>query len=1070
MNAVLKLGLIAGFSLLTSNIFAQNIGINAAGSLPNNSAGLDVDFTNKGMLVPRIALTSAIDATTISSPATSLLIYNTATAGSSPNAVTPGYYYWSGSAWTRLATVGSTGTDWTTTGNSGTNPSTNFIGTTDNTDLSIHTYNTEKMRISKSGRVGINESTPTTTLHVRTYIDGTTLTPFDGLQIVSPTASNIYGNGTFLGIEDGTSSGIMGRNAQLWNFENGFLRFGTKNIERFRIDNNGSFGFNETAPSSTITLRPFVNGPTGAQYDGIRIIHPINPSTALNGLVVGLNDTGSEAAISYYEIGDLNIKTQAGNQKFWTNNQERMRITSSGTVGIGHTAPVSTLTIQDNIGVQPGMTVTSAFFPMGTNGMFYGLDQSIQTNGRIWNYMNGDIEFGNLNGEFMRIMNNGRIGVKTSSPNYDFDVNGIGHFSTALKVNTYTLPLTDGTPNQVIKTDGSGNLSWTNSSGTVNFVDLYMPSIFTVSGGPITSSGAFNVGLSTQSANTFFAGPSSGGASTPDFRPLVAADIPLLTGYIQNNVVNNNFATGQAASFDITGNAEVSGTLEVNGNVGIGTTSPLEKLDVSAGNIKLDNGYSLKNGSGDNLIGTDPFAINIGDASYSGSLVIKTPSGPGNGILFEPISGGTDVGYFTNSGRLGLGTTTPTERLEVNGNISLDNGFAVKNSSGDNLIGTDPFAINIGDASYSGSLVIKTPSGPGNGILFEPISGGTDAGYFTNTGRLGLGTTTPTERLEVNGKVKIGAYTMPSTDGLANQVLKTNGTGTLTWSNDNGGSGTVTSVALSLPSIFTVSGSPVTTSGTLTGTLANQTANTIFAGPSSGAAAAPTFRTIVAADIPTLAGYIQNNAVGNNFGTGQAASFDITGNAEISGTLEVNGNVGIGTNAPTRILHVRDGSGGSGNGALVQIGAAVAGADPKLIYFGDASFVSIGENNADDQMELRAAKFYFNTGNIGVGTQTANSKLEVDGPIAMKVKTAQVAGTNNPDATGEYWFYTSGSGAISLPAASTCTNRMYVILNNTGATRTITTYKDLTLTNQTTILNNTSLWIVSDGTNWQQIK
>ncbi len=986
MNAVLKLGLIAGFSLLTSNIFAQNIGINAAGSLPNNSAGLDVDFTNKGMLVPRIALTSAIDATTISSPATSLLIYNTATAGSSPNAVTPGYYYWSGSAWTRLATVGSTGTDWTTTGNSGTNPSTNFIGTTDNTDLSIHTYNTEKMRISKSGRVGINESTPTTTLHVRTYIDGTTLTPFDGLQIVSPTASNIYGNGTFLGIEDGTSSGIMGRNAQLWNFENGFLRFGTKNIERFRIDNNGSFGFNETAPSSTITLRPFVNGPTGAQYDGIRIIHPINPSTALNGLVVGLNDTGSEAAISYYEIGDLNIKTQAGNQKFWTNNQERMRITSSGTVGIGHTAPVSTLTIQDNIGVQPGMTVTSAFFPMGTNGMFYGLDQSIQTNGRIWNYMNGDIEFGNLNGEFMRIMNNGRIGVKTSSPNYDFDVNGIGHFSTALKVNTYTLPLTDGTPNQVIKTDGSGNLSWTNSSGTVNFVDLYMPSIFTVSGGPITSSGAFNVGLSTQSANTFFAGPSSGGASTPDFRPLVAADIPLLTGYIQNNVVNNNFATGQAASFDITGNAEVSGTLEVNGNVGIGTTSPLEKLDVSAGNIKLDNGYSLKNGSGDNLIGTDPFAINIGDASYSGSLVIKTPSGPGNGILFEPISGGTD------------------------------------------------------------------------------------AGYFTNTGRLGLGTTTPTERLEVNGKVKIGAYTMPSTDGLANQVLKTNGTGTLTWSNDNGGSGTVTSVALSLPSIFTVSGSPVTTSGTLTGTLANQTANTIFAGPSSGAAAAPTFRTIVAADIPTLAGYIQNNAVGNNFGTGQAASFDITGNAEISGTLEVNGNVGIGTNAPTRILHVRDGSGGSGNGALVQIGAAVAGADPKLIYFGDASFVSIGENNADDQMELRAAKFYFNTGNIGVGTQTANSKLEVDGPIAMKVKTAQVAGTNNPDATGEYWFYTSGSGAISLPAASTCTNRMYVILNNTGATRTITTYKDLTLTNQTTILNNTSLWIVSDGTNWQQIK
>lgn len=61
--------------------------------------------------------------------------------------------------------------------------------------------------------------------------------------------------------------------------------------------------------------------------------------------------------------------------------------------------------------------------------------------------------------------------------------------------------------------------------------------------------------------------------------------------------------------------------------------------------------------------------------------------------------------------------------------------------------------------------------------------------------------------------------------------------------------GTVTSVALSLPSIFNVTGSPVTTSGTLTGALANQSANTIFSGPASGAAAAPTFRAMVTADI-----------------------------------------------------------------------------------------------------------------------------------------------------------------------------------------------------------------------------
>ncbi len=65
------------------------------------------------------------------------------------------------------------------------------------------------------------------------------------------------------------------------------------------------------------------------------------------------------------------------------------------------------------------------------------------------------------------------------------------------------------------------------------------------------------------------------------------------------------------------------------------------------------------------------------------------------------------------------------------------------------------------------------------------------------------------------------------------------------------GSGTVTSVGLSLPAIFTVSNSPVTTTGTLTATLASQSANQVFVAP-NGSSGAPTFRSLVAADIPTL--------------------------------------------------------------------------------------------------------------------------------------------------------------------------------------------------------------------------
>ena len=73
---------------------------------PNASAKLDVNSTDKGFLPPRVALTannvfSPIVGT--SSQATGLLIYNTATAGTAPNNVVPGYYYWNGTIWIQIS-------------------------------------------------------------------------------------------------------------------------------------------------------------------------------------------------------------------------------------------------------------------------------------------------------------------------------------------------------------------------------------------------------------------------------------------------------------------------------------------------------------------------------------------------------------------------------------------------------------------------------------------------------------------------------------------------------------------------------------------------------------------------------------------------------------------------------------------------------------------------------------------------------------------------------------------------------------------------------------------------------
>lgn len=98
-----------------------------------------------------------------------------------------------------------------------------------------------------------------------------------------------------------------------------------------------------------------------------------------------------------------------------------------------------------------------------------------------------------------------------------------------------------------------------------------------------------------------------------------------------------------------------------------------------------------------------------------------------------------------------------------------------------------------------------------------------------------------------------------------NVILGSNATATTPSSSDNSttvattayvkaqgyGTGTVTSVGLSLPNIFTVTNSPVTSSGTLTGTLASQTANYVWASP-NGSSGLPTFRALVSADIPSL--------------------------------------------------------------------------------------------------------------------------------------------------------------------------------------------------------------------------
>jgi hypothetical protein len=89
--------------LFSGTIAIGQVGINTDNSAPDPSAGLDVSFTNKGFLPPRVALTAINSALPVTGPAAGLLVYNTNVAGIPPNNVIAGYYQWDGTKWVAVS-------------------------------------------------------------------------------------------------------------------------------------------------------------------------------------------------------------------------------------------------------------------------------------------------------------------------------------------------------------------------------------------------------------------------------------------------------------------------------------------------------------------------------------------------------------------------------------------------------------------------------------------------------------------------------------------------------------------------------------------------------------------------------------------------------------------------------------------------------------------------------------------------------------------------------------------------------------------------------------------------------
>lgn len=201
-----------------------------------------------------------------------------------------------------------------------------------------------------------------------------------------------------------------------------------------------------------------------------------------------------------------------------------------------------------------------------------------------------------------------------------------------------------------------------------------------------------------------------------------------------------------------------------------------------------------------------------------------TASGPGSVAL-------TLATVNSNVGSFGSSISIPSITVNAKGLVTAASANVVIAPAG-TLSGT---TLNSTVVSSSLTSVGTITTGVWNGTTIATANGGTNLTSYTTGDILYASATNVLSKLAIGGtgNVLTVAAGIPSWAAPAT-------------------SGTVTSVAMTVPNILSVSGSPITTSGTLAVTLATQNANIIFAGPSSGGAAIPTFRSLVAADIPAI--------------------------------------------------------------------------------------------------------------------------------------------------------------------------------------------------------------------------
>ena len=757
----------------------------------------------------------------------------------------------------------------------------------------------QRMVIDGDGNVGIGSTSPTTKLDIS---GPSGVGDFDALLLAKTSGygstkfTQYYNSSSSYGLKFGMSAATTYRAGialdSATNDNDGRIIFYTSNAEQARIDKNGNVGIGSTSPAQQLDV-----------VGNVAFSKALMPN--------------GNAGVSGYFLQSAG----AGNPPVWTDTVAASSLKwndltdPDGNLSLSMGTNLTTFNWLTGTGTNNLFNLTSANSADGTGALL-----NVQT-GTSSTVMPLRVRAGST--EALAVSASGNVGIGVTNPSTKLEIAGY------VKVNTANaaLYLTDPSNREYFVQSTAGNFRiYDNTSSKQPFV------IYGGAENNVLSISASNVGIGvTNPTNKLQVTGSI--YSTALTNPASGAGVDL--GYSGAGQLRSRDWTGavympliyQASyhQFYIGANEKVR--IDTNGNVGIGSTSPVTKLDVVGGIIHqsgnavgLAGALSLEN----TYAGGNSWVF--GEIFESGKLNIRNVGGAGNPTVMT----------FTNGANVGIGTTSPGAKFSVSGGNALFLSNAAETAeqiqlgrtANEGQIGIAASADQFFIGAVTSDMAIRN-SGGGK-LLLGANSGSVGPAITISTqGNVGIGSVSPAQQLDVVGNVAFTGALMPGGNaGIAGgYFLKSMGAGAApVWTDQ------ITATAVKWNELTDPDGNLALNHGTYTTTFnssaATQTfftinANSLTSGKGLYIASTATALTGNLAEL-VLSGSNAANT-GNvlrvaqtgassaavplmvtNLGTG--ASFrvnDETGDADTTPfIITANGNVGVGSTGPSSKLDI----------------------------------------------------------------------------------------------------------------------------------------------------------------------